>query len=328
MNSPCLFSEKDKIRIVWAIRSECNMKCKHCSANFRGEVREVIGKKEDYFRVLTDMGKNGVGEIYFSGGEPLLLDSLFDVIKFGKENNIIMTTGTNGAILDEEKVKRLKEAGVDKVFVSLDSYEEEKHDFLRNGKVFKKAVKGIEYLKEYGIYTRVDSVIWKGNYEDLDNFVNFCQKLGVDEITFAWTMKVGRAIENDEVLPPKSAYFKVGEKLKELKRKYNLPKISFHRFEYLNKEECRDCPGGRKIFYISSAGKISPCFWINTLLPDFFTEKNIFEEKISNLFQDKKIKKFVEMEKKRYKYFGSGCPTMCLMENNKFNSKDPLLINS
>jgi len=325
MNSPCLFSEKDKIRIVWGVRSKCNMKCKHCSANFREEMKEVMGKKDDYRRVLADMGKSGVGEIYLSGGEPLLLDSIFDIIKFGKENNITITLGTNGAILDEEKVKRLRDAGVDKVFMSLDHYQEEKHDFLRNGKVFKKAVKGIEYLKKYGIYTRVDSVIWKDNYQDLDNFVNFCKNLGVNEITFAWTMKVGRAIENDSILPPKSEYFKVGEKLKELKKKYTMPKISYHRFERFDKKYC-DCPGGKKIFYMSPAGKVSPCFWINTLLPDFFTEKNIFEEKVSNLFRDKKIKKFIEMEQKRYKDFGPGCPATCLIENNKFHSKDPLLV--
>jgi len=265
-----------------------------------------------------------VGEIYISGGEPLLSDFVYDLIKTGKKHDILMTLGTNGMAIDEEKVKKLKEAWLDKIFVSLDHYQEEKHNFLRDGKVFDKAVKAIEYLKKYGIYIRIDSIIWKENYKDLDNFVNFYKERGVDEIAFAWVVKVGRAMENLNILPPKSEYFKIGDNSKELKEKYNNTlKISYHRFGHFDKS-CKDCLGGRKIFYISPSGRLSPCFWITTLLPEFFTEKNIFETNFSELLRDKSIEKFINAEKERYEKFGPGCPAICVIENGKFHSKDPL----
>ncbi len=322
--SPCLFSKSKNIRVVWGITSECNLRCKHCASEC--EEGSAFYEFEYDTDMLRGMKKSGVDTIYLSGGEPLLYDGVFDIIKHGKECGIRMTVGTNGTKLQENTVKRLIDAGVDQVFVSLDHWVNEKHNFLRGGEVFDLAVKGIKILKRYGIFTRVDSIVWQENYRGLDRFVDFCKELGVDEIAFAWPMKVGRAAKNYWILPPEEEYLKIGKKLEELREK-DIIKISYHRFRKFD-ERCENCPGGEKIFYINSFGNMSPCFWISTLMPGFFTEKNIFDAYFSELLNDRAIIEFKKIKEERYKQFGPGCPAVCMIKNGNFYSKDPLLTKS
>lgn len=320
MKSPCLSTETEGVRIIWGVKGKCNLKCKFCAADF--ENKDIEHPMSRYADVLKDMKESGIDTIYLSGGEPLLWEGIFDVIKFGKGYEIKMTLGTNGTILNEEKAKKLNESEIDKVFVSLDHYKKEKHDFLRGSGVFEQAVKGVKLLKDYEIYTRIDSIVWRENYQSLKEFVDFCEKLRVDEIAFAWPMKVGRATKNPEILPPEEKYFDIGKKLKELKENSNV-KISYHRFEYLDKN-CKNCSGGEKILYINPSGEISPCFWVGVLFPEFFTEKTVFGNNFSDLLEEEPVKKFIEMKEERYKQFGPGCPAVCSIEK-KIYSKDPLL---
>jgi MoaA/NifB/PqqE/SkfB family radical SAM enzyme len=172
----------------------------------------------------------------------------------------------------------------------------------------------------------VDSVIWKENYEHLDKFVDFCEKLGVDEIIFAWPIKVGKAAQNYHIIfPPEERYLSIGKKLEELKKNKKI-RVSYHRFAQFG-DDCEDCLGGRKIFYINSVGNISPCFWISTLFSEFFTGKSIFEENLCDLLKEEAVEDFMKMEEERYKKFGPGCPAVCVIENGTFYSKDPLLKN-
>lgn len=329
--NPCLFTQTEGIRVVWGITEKCNLRCKHCAAD-TGLVypsaqlpRPESGEPRNYSEIIKEMEKTGVDTVYLSGGEPLKWEGIFDVIEEIKGNGMVATVGTNGTSLDRTCVEKLAEVKIDKVFVSLDHWEREKHDFLRGGKAFDKAVEGIKSLKEEGIYTRIDSIIWKGNYRGVEKLVEFGEKLGVDEMVFAWPMKVGRAKENPEILPPETEYFNVGRKLKRLKEEYSgRVKISFHRFDYFG-EDSEDCAGGRKILYVDHHGRVSPCFWVTCLFPEFFTKSTVFHKPFPSLLEDSEIKKFIKMERERYERFGPGCPAVCSVYNGEFHSRDPLL---
>jgi MoaA/NifB/PqqE/SkfB family radical SAM enzyme len=271
------------------------------------------------------MKSSGVDTIYISGGEPLLWKDIFGFIKLVKENGIMATLGTNGTELNQKNVEKLSEIGIDKIFLSLDSHKEEVHNFLRGRDVFRRAVNGLELLNKHKIYTRIDSVLWKENYKDIEEFVNFCKNKGAEEVAFAWPMKVGNATINPEILVPESEYLETGKKLKSLKDKCsNEINISFHRFENFD-SRCQGCNGGRKIFYIDWRGRLSPCFWISAIDSEFLTKDNVFENKFSKMKESEIIKNFVQMEARRKSNFGPGCPATCKVYNGNFYSKDTLL---
>jgi MoaA/NifB/PqqE/SkfB family radical SAM enzyme len=321
-NPICLFSESSGIRIVWGVYGKCSLNCKHCSVTKEDYKNPEI---EKYEPTLKDMKSSGVDTIYISGGEPLLWKDIFDFIKLVKENGIMATLGTNGTELNQRNVEKLSEIGIDKIFLSLDSHKEEFHNFLRGRDVFRRTLNGLKLLNEHKIYTRIDCVLWKENYKNIEEFVNFCKDNGAEEIAFAWPMKIGNAATNPDILIPESEYLETGRRLKSLKEKYSEINISYHRFESFD-SRCQGCNGGRKIFYLDWRGHLSPCFWISALNPEFFTKDSIFENKFSKLKESEMIKGFIQIEERRKEKFGSGCPAICKIYNGNFSSKDSLLL--
>jgi len=326
--SPCLFTIIKGIRVTWELVGFCNLGCKHCCVSATSQC-DVKPDLERYKLAVDDMVRKNVKALYLSGGEPLLWKDFFDFCSYAKNSGIkLISLATNGTLLDKENVEKLSKCGVDKILVSLDHFIPEKHDYLRGVKgIFDATIKGIKNIKRYSqIYVRVGCVIWKENYRHLEDFVKFCISLGVDEIAFSWIMKTGRAKEHLEIFPSEILYFKIGEKLINLKKKYeNDIKISFHRFSTLNKK-CIDCPGGKLFYYINYRGQVGPCSWISKLFPqDFLTKGSIIETSFKELIKSNNIQNFIKEEEKRCKEYGPGCPAVCYIENGNFYSMDPLL---
>lgn len=318
MEDACLFSRSRGIRVVWGVYGNCTLNCGHCAVAMEDYRNPEIGK---YGKVLEGMGLSGVDNIYISGGEPLLWKDVFGFVEKAGENGIFTTLGTNGTCLGGS-AEKLREAGIGKVFISLDSHEEDVHDYLRGPGVFRKAMGGLGELKEWGIPARADCIIWKRNYRKLDEFVDFCERKGFEEIAFAWPVDIGKI--GSDILPPRGEYFEIGSKLESLRKESGI-KISYHRFGRFGKE-CGDCPGGEKIFYLDWRGRLSPCFWLSSLDPGrFSTEESVFEEDFSDLKKSGRIHRLLSDKAERRSEFGPGCPAMCIAHNGEFRSRDPCL---
>lgn len=319
---PCLFSKSSGLRVVWGVTGECSLKCKHCAVEIKSKEGDFpLGR---YERVLGDMKKCGVDDLYISGGEPLLWEGIFDFVKHAKDNNITTTLGTNAMNLSQATVKNLSQAGIDKVFVSLDHYQEQKHNFLRGGDIFDKATRGLELLADYGVPARIDTLIWKENYLHLREHLDFCKNLA-GEIVFAWPVRLGNAAKNADILPPEERYLEIGKELGRLKEEYSGSlKINYHRFGKFG-NSCRDCNGGKEIFYLDKEGHISPCFWIYAVFPEYSTKTSVFGSGFAETKNGKPIEDFTKEKVRRYSLHGPGCPALCSIYNGRFHSKDPLL---
>ena len=89
-------------------------------------------------------------EIRFTGGEPLLFNGIYDLIRFATEEGICTSLGTNGTLVTKEVAKKLKESGLKKVVVSIDG-NKKTHDKIRGKKNYQKAMNGLKYLKQNDI---------------------------------------------------------------------------------------------------------------------------------------------------------------------------------
>ena len=115
----------------WNITRECNMKCSHCYIN-------ATEKKLDN-ELTTQEAKNLMDQIYqvsaplliLSGGEPLLRQDIFELISYGSKKGLKMGLGSNGSLIDETVAKKLKDAGIATVSISLDSNIPAQHDEFR-----------------------------------------------------------------------------------------------------------------------------------------------------------------------------------------------------
>jgi MoaA/NifB/PqqE/SkfB family radical SAM enzyme len=296
------------------------MFCQHCCSNassnrdfddfvFSGE--KLIKKR------LEEMVSFGIKEFYISGGEPFLVENLFDIVKFLKKKKAIVSIATNGFCLNEKIIKKLSKFRVDMLHVSVDGHLPEIHNTLRGGNFFDKIVKNLEIIKKYGIPLRVGCIIWRRNEDFLEEMVKFCANLGIKELRFSWLIKVGRFKKNPKIYPRKK-WITVMEEIEKLQKKYkNKIKISIHRTPFVKTNNYSICPGGEKLFFLNPKGQISPCSWIAKIDSSFLTSQSLLQKKFRELVFSEEMERFRKIIERRKKLHLQGCP---FMSKCKFNS--------
>lgn len=240
----------------------CNLKCIHCLNNSGIKQKDEL-TKEDLLKLIKNFSSHGVQEIRFTGGEPLLFNGIYDLIRFATEEGICTSLGTNGTLVTKEVAKKLKESGLKKVVVSIDG-NKKIHDKIRGKKNYQKAMNGLKYLQKNGINVRVNSVIMKSNMEDV---IKLAKKMSRKKITIFIRRFIssgrGKHLENNML--NKKDYDYVRNKLqKELTKKTYVNGHYLRNDEGVNSRiklpfEIRGCKAGQRAITILPNGDVNLC---------------------------------------------------------------------
>ncbi len=324
--SPCLFTTVKGVRTTWEMTGSCPLKCPHCCIDASTSTKECELTLEKSREVSDQLVEQGVNAIYVSGGEPIFWKPLPEYLKYSKNAGIkLISIATSGISMDAANAKILKEAGADKVLISLDSHKEEVHDNFRGKRgIYNRAVSAINELRKEDIFVRVGTVVWSGNVDELENLTESMYKIGANEVAFSWMIKTGRAASHPEIFVPQKRYFEVGERLRNLKETWRgTLSINYHRFNEIL-DNSIGCQGGVKFLHIDPLGHMSPCSWITKLKPEYVSKGTIYTNSINDLINEGPLENFRKMAEKRESIYGPGCPAISLIENNSLYAKDPL----
>ncbi len=132
----------------------CNLKCEYCFTNApKGDHAKDMLPIEKIADIANQADELGIFEFDLQGGELLLRPKLlFEVLKAIKPERFYMYLTTNGYFLDAAMAKRLAEAGVSRVSVSVDSFDEATHDRIRGKKdSWRRAMEGLKHVRNAGI---------------------------------------------------------------------------------------------------------------------------------------------------------------------------------
>lgn len=170
--------------VVWNLTKQCNLYCSHCYAaadteTAPGELSTAEGK-----RLLDDLADYGVPVVLFSGGEPLVRDDLFELIRYAADQGIRPVLSTNGTLITEEKAERLRDAGLRYAGISVDGLPKRNDAFRGQEGAFDAAVRGIRACLDAGLKTGLRYTITKQNASDLRGVVDLLYKEGVNRFCF------------------------------------------------------------------------------------------------------------------------------------------------
>ncbi len=260
----------------------CNMHCSHCSnLSFQKKEREMtIDDLKDFARQADELG---LAQFNISGGEPLTFPNLDEIIEALDPNKFHIAMSSNGLLLTPEMAKHLKEIGLDKLRISLDSFDEERYyDTGRKKGSYQKAIDALFYSKEAGLQTGINTVISHQNCktketEQLAKFAN--------DNDFNLDVFVARAIGHwegkEEVLIDEED----AAHLVELRNKYPV----VHRDIFPTYNQNRGCGTVKHILHLTKYGDILPCAFIHISIG------NIFEEPLKDIIErGLNIKHFAE----------------------------------
>jgi radical SAM protein with 4Fe4S-binding SPASM domain len=159
--------------------------------------------------------------VIVSGGEPLLRRDFLELIRYGAERGLHMCLGTNGTLLDEETAVKLKEAGVKRVGISLDSVDPEKHDEFRGvSGAWKRAMEGMEACAKARLSFQIHMTITYFNYKEVPSILDLSAEVGADALHLFSLVPVGRA-ESTEYSP--STYEEVLKLILDLQSSSTIP---------------------------------------------------------------------------------------------------------
>jgi radical SAM protein with 4Fe4S-binding SPASM domain len=143
---------------------------------------------------LTEFKELGGRRIDITGGEATLRQDCTQIIALCKYLGFKTELVTNGSLLNEEKLKRYKDIGLDGIAISLDGSKYKFYSQIRPvpEKIYKKILKNIELAAKYGFYTKVNTVVFNSNLHDLTAITRLAVALGAREQGFYYFSPIGR----------------------------------------------------------------------------------------------------------------------------------------
>jgi radical SAM protein with 4Fe4S-binding SPASM domain len=196
---------KPPFLVSYSITTKCNLACKHCYSEATEERAPDELSTEEAFKLIDDLAGWGIGLLVLDGGEPLLRDDFLEIISYASKKGIMTGVGSNGIPIDEKMARKMEEAGVQSVSISIDGANAETHDSFR-GKTgaFHQALEGVSALREAGLPFQLNMVIRKGTLSQIPDMLKLAVESGANAAEFFDLVEAGRAKKEcpDEVLEP------------------------------------------------------------------------------------------------------------------------------
>jgi len=254
----------------------CTMVCQHCS------IKGLQAQKRDNRRILTpDAVKDlmrqadelGLARFEFNGGEPFVNKDYDQVIAAIDPDKFYINSVTNGWLLDENRARHLKDIGVDRIQISVDSLDPAAHDrFRQRSGSHAKALQAVEACRKAGLAVFVSTVVTKQrlysaefiefikyfNDKDLGVFLTFAKPVG------AWQGKYDMMVSPEDL-----AY------VRELETRHKI-------FSHLTPAYGLNlgCTAVKGMVCVTQYGDVMPCQYI------FVSLGNIFEQPLKEIIQN------------------------------------------
>lgn len=247
----------------------CNLRCKYCmpKEGIPKIDHEEILRLEEIEKIAEEFVSLGINKIRITGGEPLVRKGILNLVEsIGKMGIKDFAMTTNGLLL-KKYARDLKNAGLNRVNISLDTLNETKYKSITRGGSIKNVLEGIEEAKKVGLTPIKLNVVLIGgfNEDEIEDFVNLTKDEEID-IRFIELMPIGEAKDwSLEKFIPNSTVLEKAKDLKPVMKEdisspasyYKLPngkgKIGF-----INPITCKFCENCNRI-RLTSNGMLKLC---------------------------------------------------------------------
>ncbi len=213
-------------KLFWELTKRCNLRCKHCALhNVLTSPHTIPADElgtEECLKIADQLDEANLFFIEVVGaGEPFVRSDILEILRYLGEKRFLTRVTTNGTLIDNETAENLASIRMKGVSVSLENSIPEINDSIRGKGSFKRALRGINYLRDYGIPFRIQMTVNKMNYKDIDGIVKFCFDLDAEAVSllhyyvcpstnpFAVSLNLGR-----------EEFFLAAKRISELKKEY------------------------------------------------------------------------------------------------------------
>lgn len=254
--------------------SRCNYHCSMCQvSDWPGFKRSRDMTLEEFRNLLLE--QYGLIEIKLQGmGEPLIAgDTYFEMLKFARERSIWVRSVTNGSLLKhKDNYKKIIDADVSEMHVSIDGAKEETYENIRRGGRFSTVCEGATLLNHYArsqgrMRTRMWTVVQESNFAELEEIASLAGDLGFERLSMSldlndWGQDQWRE-KNDKLDKQREFSVERAKEIEKIGKRKGVEVTFWHidaKYDFDSIENL--CPWPFERAYISSEMRIVPCCMI------------------------------------------------------------------
>ena len=163
----------------------CNLRCRYCmpEEGVCKKRHEDMLTQEEMLQAVRVCAALGIRKVRVTGGEPLVKPNIVslcrEIAAIAGVDELCLTT--NGTLL-APVAEQLKQVGVDRLNISLDTMDEEKYRMITRGGKFSEAKRGIEAAMDAGFRKiKINTVLIGGfNIDEIVSLANLTRQYPVD----------------------------------------------------------------------------------------------------------------------------------------------------
>ena len=263
----------DYLRV--SVTERCNFRCQYCMPEkpFSWVPRENLLSFEELFLFMKVAMDEGVTKIRITGGEPLLREGLDKFIKMihDYKPDIDLALTTNAYLLPQT-AQKLKDAGLKRLNISLDSLKPEVAHQIAQKDVLAQVLKGIDKALEVGLGVKINMVPLKGiNDGEILDIINYCRDRKI-KVRFIEYMENSHASKEIEGMHGREILEKVkeGHTIKALGREGASPSFNYlldgeYEFGLIDPHKHDFCENCNRI-RLTAEGNLIPCLYFDEAL--------------------------------------------------------------
>ncbi len=151
-----------------SVTDRCNLRCTYCMPEdeYVWLPDESILSATEIERLARVFVEHGVRELRLTGGEPLLRPDLVDVVTRLSRLGVDLALTTNG-VLFGDRAKALREAGLSRVTVSLDTLRPDRAKSMSKTTRLPDVIASLDAARAHGFLdTKINMVVLRGRNDD------------------------------------------------------------------------------------------------------------------------------------------------------------------
>ncbi len=164
-----------------SLTARCNLACRYCRPE--NQDPPTLLTHQQRLKLIGVAARLGCRRLRLTGGEPLLAPGLAPLIQAVKARNLVedVALTSNGVLLDRPLARRLKQAGLDRITISLDGADPQAVLRMGGGNSFASVVAAIGHAQAVGLPVKINMVVMAhGNGDQVIPMARLCRELGVE----------------------------------------------------------------------------------------------------------------------------------------------------
>ncbi|HOJ33548.1 MAG TPA: radical SAM protein [Candidatus Hydrogenedentes bacterium] len=270
--------------IAWELTRTCTLHCRHCRAAARNVPYDEELSFDEIVRVLDNIATKFKPIMILTGGEPLLRADILDIIRHVRACGCRPVLATCGVPLTPKYAQDIKDAGVERISISIDGPDAATHDDFRGMPgAFDATMRGIHAARTADLPFQVNTTVTRRNVAHLERILQLAIDVGAAAFHPFLLVPTGRGKELEAETLRAEEYEQVLQRIYELRSQTPIPfkpTCAPHYYRIFRQNEAaagrevtvethgldamtKGCMGGNSFAFISHVGKVQICGFLD-----------------------------------------------------------------